>query len=39
MKRCGIHWDKLGHSKGTADIEFETPEAAKKAINEYNSNY
>jgi RNA recognition motif-containing protein len=37
LKRCGIHWDNLGNSKGTADVEFEKPEDAKKAIDEYNS--
>ena len=31
LKRCGIHWDKAGISKGTADIEYEIPSEAKKA--------
>ena len=37
LKRCGIHWDNLGNSKGTADIEFLKPEDAQKAIAEFNS--
>ena len=36
MKRCGIRWDKLGKSTGKADVEYERPEDAKKAISEYN---
>lgn len=36
LKRCGIHWDNLGGSKGTADIEYEKQEDAEKAIAEYN---
>jgi hypothetical protein len=38
LKRCGIHWDNLGNSLGTADIEFYKAEDAAKAIEEYNSN-
>ena len=38
MKRCGIHWDSLGNSKGTADLEFYKAEDASKAIEEYHSN-
>jgi THO complex subunit 4 len=37
LKRCGIHWDELGNSKGTADVEFLNPIDAKRAIEEFNS--
>ena len=37
LKRCGIHWDQMGYSKGTADVEFNKPEDAKKAVDELNS--
>ena len=33
----GIHWDILGKSLGTADIEYLTPEHASKAINDYDN--
>jgi len=36
LKRCSIHWDPLGFSKGTADVEFEKPEDAAKAIKDFN---
>lgn len=36
LKRCGIHWDNLGNSKGTADVEYYRAEDAQKAINDYN---
>jgi len=36
LKRCGIHWDEIGFSKGTADVEFFRPEDAQKAIDEFN---
>lgn len=36
LKRCGVHFDQLGNSKGTADIEFETHESAEKAITKLN---
>ena len=36
LKRCGIHWDALGTSKGTADIEYERAEDAKAALKEFN---
>ncbi len=36
LKRCGIHWDPLGKSKGTAHIQYEKAEDAAKAISEYN---
>ena len=36
LKKCGILWDDLGRSKGMAVIEFEKPEAARKAIKEYH---
>jgi RNA recognition motif-containing protein len=37
LKRCGIHWDILGNSLGTADVEYHNSEDAAKAIDEYNS--
>jgi RNA recognition motif-containing protein len=36
LRKCGIHWDDLGNSKGTADVEYERPEDAKAAIKEFN---
>ena len=33
LTRCGIKYDKLGHSTGIADIEFSTHEECEKAIN------
>jgi RNA recognition motif-containing protein len=36
LKRCGIHFTKLGESKGTADIEFEKHFDAIKAIKKLN---
>jgi len=38
LKRCGIHWDDLGNSLGTADIEYFNEDNAKRAIKEYHSN-
>lgn len=37
LKKCGIHWDKLGNSRGTAEVEFETIEEAKQAIEKYHN--
>jgi RNA recognition motif-containing protein len=37
LKRCGIHWDNLGNSKGTADVEYEKPDDARKAFDEFDS--
>jgi RNA recognition motif-containing protein len=36
LKRCGIHWNDLGLSKGTADIEYMYPQDARTAKQEYN---
>ena len=33
LKRCGIKFDKLGASRGIADVEFSTHEECEKAIN------
>ena len=33
LKRCGIKFDKLGASKGIADVEFSTHEECENAIN------
>ena len=37
LTRCGIKFDKLGTSKGIADIEFTTHEECKKAIEELDN--
>ena len=36
LKRCGIHWNNLGLSKGTADIEYVFAQDASRAKQEYN---
>ncbi len=36
LKKCAIHWDDLGYSKGSADVEFENADDAKKAIKDFN---
>jgi RNA recognition motif-containing protein len=36
LRKCGINWDQLGQSMGTAEVEYEKPEDAEKAIKEYN---
>ena len=33
LTRCGIKFNKLGQSKGIADVEFSTHEECEKAIN------
>ena len=33
LTRCGIKYDKLGHSSGIADFEFSTHEECEKGIN------
>ena len=37
LKRCGVHWDEVGGSLGTADIEYYRAEDAYRAIEEYDS--
>ena len=37
LKRCGVIYDKMGKSTGTADIEYERAEDAKEAINAFNN--
>ena len=37
LTRCGIKFDKLGASKGLADIEFSTHEECEKAIKEIDN--
>ena len=37
LTRCGIKFDKLGASKGIADIEFSTHEECEKAIGELDN--
>jgi RNA recognition motif-containing protein len=37
LKRCGIHWDAMGNSKGTADVEYLNADDARKAIEELDS--
>jgi len=39
LRKCGIHWDKLGNSRGTADIEFFGEKEAAIAIAELNSKF
>ena len=36
LKRCGIHWNNLGLSKGTADIEYMYPQDASRAKQDFN---
>jgi len=36
LTRCGIHFDKMGVSKGTADIEFQNHDEAEKARSNLN---
>lgn len=36
MKRCRIAYDLLGRSLGSATVEYEKAESAKKAISELN---
>jgi RNA recognition motif-containing protein len=38
LKRCGIHWDKVGISLGSADIEYENFRDAEKAMQELDGN-
>ena len=35
--RCGIHFNKMGESKGTADIEFSTHEECESAISKLDN--
>lgn len=37
LTRCGIKFDRLGASKGLADIEFSTHEECEKAINKLDN--
>ena len=37
LVRCGIHFNKMGESKGTADIEFSTHEECENAINKLDN--
>ncbi len=36
LKRCGINWNNLGESKGTADVEFVYEKDAIKAKKKYD---
>ena len=36
LKRCGIHWDALGFSKGTANVEYTRAEDAQKAKEKFD---
>eukprot|EP00359_Climacostomum_virens_P001121 CAMPEP_0204899018 /NCGR_PEP_ID=MMETSP1397-20131031/1616_1 /ASSEMBLY_ACC=CAM_ASM_000891 /TAXON_ID=49980 /ORGANISM="Climacostomum Climacostomum virens, Strain Stock W-24" /LENGTH=140 /DNA_ID=CAMNT_0052066927 /DNA_START=405 /DNA_END=830 /DNA_ORIENTATION=- len=36
LTRCGLNWDKLGKSKGTAIVQFEEHDEAEKALKESN---
>ena len=37
LTRCGIKFDKMGVSRGIADVEFSTHEECEKAINEFDN--
>jgi len=37
LTQCGIHWDRLGNSKGSASIEFDRVAACKAAIRDLNN--
>lgn len=37
LTRCGIKYDKMGQSKGTADIEYSTHEECEAAINKLDN--
>ncbi|KAF8021987.1 hypothetical protein BT93_G2195 [Corymbia citriodora subsp. variegata] len=37
MERCGIHYDRSGRSKGTAEVVFSRPSDALAAIKRYNN--
>jgi RNA recognition motif-containing protein len=39
LKRCGIHWDRAGISKGTADVEYEYCKDAERAIEYLNGKF
>ena len=36
LKRCGVHWDKVGNSTGVADVEYVNPKDAKEAVEYFN---
>lgn len=36
LTRCGVNWDQLGRSKGTAIVQFEGHADAERALNESN---
>jgi RNA recognition motif-containing protein len=36
LVRLGINWDRLGKSKGTAEIEYQSAEEAKAALEQLN---
>lgn len=38
IKRCGIHWDKAGISKGEADVEYFEKGAGERAVEDLNGN-
>ena len=37
LVRCGIHFNKMGESKGTADIEFSSHEECEQAISKLDN--
>jgi len=39
LKRCGVHWNEVGASNGTADIEFFNPIDASNAIKELDGKF
>ena len=39
LKKCGIHWDQLGNSRRTAEIEYLNVEAALEAVKQFHGKY
>ncbi len=37
LTQCGIHWDRLGNSKGTATVEFDILSSSRAAIRDLNN--
>lgn len=39
LKKCGIHWDLLGNSRGTADIVYFNKKDAIAAVEKLNGKF